>query len=150
MNNQITKQIELKVPISQVWQALTNHNQFSKWFGANITEPFVTGKVSKGNITHPGYEHVIMEVVVQKIKPESYFSFTWHPYSIDPKIDYSNEPPTLIEFKLEKTAAGTLLKVTESGFDKIPEQRRDEAFKMNEGGWEEQMKNIQNYLAGKL
>lgn len=88
-----------------------------------------------------------MEVVVQKMEPERLFSFHWHPYAVDPKVDYSKEPPTLVEFMLEKTAAGTLLKVTESGFDSIPMSRRDEAFRMNSHGWAEQLKNIENHVA---
>jgi hypothetical protein len=80
-------------------------------------------------------------------EPERLFSFTWHPYAIDPKIDYSNEPPTLVEFRLEKALSGTLLLLTESGFDNIPKDRRLEAFRMNDGGWTEQMKNIESHVA---
>jgi uncharacterized protein YndB with AHSA1/START domain len=86
---------------------------------------------------------------VQKIEPETLFSYTWHPYAIDTKIDYSKETPTLVEFRLEKTATGTLLRVTESGFDKIPSARRDEAFRKNEGGWEQQMKSIERHVTEK-
>jgi uncharacterized protein YndB with AHSA1/START domain len=112
--------------------------------------PFVVGKVAGGFITWPGYEHLRMEVVVQKIEPERFFSYTWHPYAVDPKADYSQETPTLVEFTLEKSVKGanwTLLKVTESGFDKIPSARRLEAFRMNENGWGQQLKNIENYVA---
>jgi len=111
--------------------------------------PFVPGQVSHGHITHPGYEHVKWEAAVQKMDPEKLFSFSWHPYSVDPKIDYSKETPTLVEFRLEKTATGTLLLLTESGFDKIPSARRAEAFRMNDGGWTEQMKNIESYVTPK-
>lgn len=105
------------------------------------------GQVSRGQITYPGYEHLKWEAVVQKIEPERLFSFTWHPYAIDPEQDYSGEPPTLVEFTLEKTASGTLLRVVESGFDRIPARRRDEAFRMNEGGWSIQMENIAKHVA---
>jgi uncharacterized protein YndB with AHSA1/START domain len=90
-----------------------------------------------------------MEVVVQKIEPEQYFSYTWHPYAIDPTVDYSQETPTLVEFRLEKSAKGTLLKVTESGFEKIPSARRQEAFRMNDNGWGQQLRNIESYVAEK-
>src|SRR5664280_855657 len=96
-------------------------------------------------ITHPGYEHVKWEAVVLKMEPERLFSFTWHPYSIDPKVDYSKEPPTLVEFRLDKTTSGTLLVLTESGFEKVPSDRRADAFRMNDGGWTEQMKNIEKH-----
>ena len=87
-----------------------------------------------------------MQVTVQKMEHERLFSYTWHPYAIDPKVDYSGEAPTLVEFKLEKIPSGTRLTVIESGFDKIPAERRDEAFRMDEGGWTAQMKNIQKYV----
>ena len=146
MNDRIEKQIELKAPISKVWRALTDHREFGEWFRVKLEGPFVPGQVSRGQITYPGYEHLKWEATVQKMEPEKLFSFTWHPYAVDPKTDYSNEPPTLVEFTLQKTANGTLLTVTESGFDKIPSGRRLEAFRMNDGGWAEQMKNIENHV----
>ena len=147
--DRIVKRIELQAPVSRVWRALTDHREFGEWFRVKLEGPFAPGQVSRGNITYPGYEHVKFEAVVQKMEPERLFSFTWHPYSVDPKIDYSKETPTLVEFRLEKTPTGTLLLLTESGFDKIPANRRLEAFRRNEGGWTEQMKNIENYVAKK-
>jgi uncharacterized protein YndB with AHSA1/START domain len=146
MENKIEKRMELKAPISRVWRALTDYGEFGKWFGAEFTGPFAEGQALKGRITHPGYEHVKFEIEVQKIEPEHYFSYTWHPYAIDPNVDYSNETPTLVEFFLEASGAGTLLRVTESGFEKIPENRRAEAFRKNEGGWGAQMENIRKYV----
>jgi len=149
MNDRIEKRIELKAPVSRVWRALTDYREFGEWFRVKLDGPFVEGQVSRGQVTYPGYEHLKWEAVVQKIEPERLFSFTWHPYGIDPKVDYSKETPTLVEFRLEETASGTLLSVTESGFDKIPEQRRFEAFRMNDGGWAQQMKNIESHVAQK-
>jgi len=147
MNERIEKRIELNAPVSRVWQALTDYRQFSQWFHVNLEEPFVAGKTARGQITHPGYEHVTFEAMVQKMEPEQFFSYTWHPYAVDPNTDYSAETPTLVEFKLEETAKGTLLTVTESGFDKIPANRRAEAFRKNEGGWAAQLQNIEKHLA---
>ena len=149
MTDRIEKRIELKAPVARVWRALTDHREFGEWFRVKIDGPFVPGEVSRGNVTYPGYEHLKWEAVVKAMEPERLFSFTWHPAAVDPKMDYSKEPQTLVEFRLEKTADGTRLTVTESGFDKIPGGRRPEAFRMNEGGWEEQMKNIERYLASK-
>ena len=146
MENQIEKRIELKAPVSRVWRALTDYREFGEWFRVNLEGPFVPGKIARGHITYPGYEHLEFEAVVQKMEPEKLFSLTWHPYAVDPQTDYSTETPTLVEFKLEKIATGTLLTVTESGFDKIPANRRAEAFRMNEGGWAAQMENIKKYL----
>jgi uncharacterized protein YndB with AHSA1/START domain len=149
MENQIEKRIVLKAPVLRVWRALTDYREFGEWFRVKLEGPFVPGQVSRGYITYPGYEHVKWEAVVQRMEPEQLFSFTWHPYSVDPKIDYSKEPSTLVEFRLEKTPDGTLLRLTESGFEKIPVDRRREAYRMNEGGWSEQVKNIENHVTSK-
>lgn len=145
--NRIEKQIELKAPVSRVWKALTDHTQFGEWFRVRLDGPFKAGEVSRGNITWPGYEHIKWEAVVKSIDPEHYFSYTWHPFAIDPKVDYSNETPTLVEFKLKPTANGTLLTVIESGFENVPAHRRAEAFRMNDNGWAQQIENIEEYVA---
>jgi uncharacterized protein YndB with AHSA1/START domain len=146
MTDRIEKTVELKAPVSRVWRALTDHEEFGKWFRVRLDGPFVLGEVSRGNIAYPGYEHLRWEAVVQKMEPERLFSFTWHPYAIDPNADYSREPPTLVEFTLERTATGTRLRVVESGFDKIPPERRDEAFRMNDRGWSIQTENIARHV----
>jgi uncharacterized protein YndB with AHSA1/START domain len=146
MNDRIEKTIELKSPVSRVWRALTDHREFGAWFRVKLDGPFVPGEVTRGQIIYPGYEHLRWEAVIQKMEPERLFSFTWHPYAIDPNQDYSKEPPTLVEFTLEPIPGGTLLRVIESGFDKIPSHRRSEAFRMNEGGWSAQMENIAQHV----
>jgi uncharacterized protein YndB with AHSA1/START domain len=146
MTNSIEKRIALRAPMSRVWRALTDHREFGEWFRVKLDGPFVPGEVSRGRITHPGYEHIKWEATIQEMEPERLFSFTWHPYAIDPNVDYSGEPTTLVEFRLEPNDGGTLLTVTESGFDAIPKERRLEAFRMNEGGWAIQMTNIQRHV----
>src|SRR5260370_32473257 len=141
-NDRIEKQIDLNAPVSRVGRGLTDYGEFGEWFRVKLEGPFVAGKEARGQITHPGYEHLQMTMVVQKIEPERYFSYTWHPYAIDPKVDYSKETPTLVEFRLEKSAKGTLLMVTESGFDKITSARRLEAFRMNDNGSGQQLETI--------
>ena len=146
MPNVIEKQIELNAPVSRVWRALTDYREFGEWFGVKLDGPFMPGEISTGRITYPGYEHLKWEAAVQKIERERLFSFTWHPYAVDPKVDYSKEPATLVEFRLEPKDKGTVLYLTESGFDALPKDRRFEAFRMNEDGWTEQMTNIENHL----
>ena len=148
MNDRIEKRIELKAPLARVWRAISDHREFGAWFKVDIEAPFVAGKPARGRITHPGYEHVVWNVVVQKIEPERLFSFTWHPFGIDPRVDYSRETPTLVEFRLTAIPGGTLLTVTETGFGQVPAARRAEAYRMNEGGWSQQMKNIERHVAG--
>ena len=143
----IEKQIELKAPVARVWRAITDHREFGEWFRVALEGPFVPGQKSRGHITWPGYEHLKWEAEVKALEPQTYFSFTWHPYAVDPKVDYSQETPTLVEFRLKKTETGTLLTVTESGFENVPAHRREEAFLRNDGGWAQQMKNVEAYVA---
>ena len=151
VDDRIEKRIELRAPVSRVWRALTDYREFGEWFRVKLDGPFVPGQISRGQMTYPGYEHVKWEAIVQKMEPERLFSFTWpHPKSFekeDSPLDYSEEPSTLVEFKLEKAANGTLLLLTESGFDKLPTDLRLEAFRRNEGGWMEQIDNIEAYVA---
>lgn len=146
--DRIERHILLKAPRSRVWHALADAESFGDWFGLALKgKRFVAGEYTQGNITYPGFEHLVFEAWVESMKPEHYFAFRWHPYAIDPKVDYSKEPTTLVEFTLEETRDGTLLRVVESGFDQIPVERRDEAYRMNSGGWSEQMENIEKYVA---
>ena len=147
MDHRIEKRLELKAPVSRVWRALTDYREFGEWFRVKLDGPFAPGQVSRGHMTYPGYEHLKWEAVVQNMDPERLFSYTWHPYAVDPAKDYSKETPTLVEFRLESSGAGTLLVVTESGFENIPAERREQAFRANDGGWAEQMRNIEAYVA---
>lgn len=146
--DRIERKISLKAPRSRVWRALSNAEEFGDWFGVNFKgKTFVAGKRVQGQITYPGYEHLIFEVLIERMEPEHLLSWHWHPAAIDPAVDYSAEPPTLVVFELKEVESGTLLSVVESGFDKLPLERRMEAFRMNSGGWDEQMKNIEKHVA---
>jgi uncharacterized protein YndB with AHSA1/START domain len=146
MNDRIEKRLELRAPVSRVWRALTDHREFGEWFRVALEGPFAPGQIARGNITYPGYEHIKWEATIQRMEPERLFSFTWRPYAIDPAVDYSSETPTLVEFILEPAGDGTLLLIVESGFDKLPDHRRLEAFRMNDRGWTEQLKNIERHV----
>jgi uncharacterized protein YndB with AHSA1/START domain len=146
MKDRIEKSIELKAPVTRVWQALTDYRQFGEWFRVELDGPFVVGEISHGHITYPGYEHIEWQAVITAMEPERLFAYTWHPYAVDPDVDYSGEPQTLVEFRLEPIAGGTRLSITESGFSALPEGRRPDALRMNEGGWEEQTRNIRTYV----
>jgi uncharacterized protein YndB with AHSA1/START domain len=144
--DRIEKQIVLQAPPARVWRALTDPTEFGAWFGVRLQGKFAPKARVKGKITHPGYEQVPFEIDIERMEPEKVFSYRWHPYAIDPKVDYSSEPTTLVEFRLEEVKEGTRLTVVESGFDKIPAGRRAEAFRMNDGGWTAQMKNIERHV----
>jgi len=146
MSNQIEKKIDLKAPVSRVWRALTDYQEFGAWFDCKLDQPFEPGKPTTGHMTIPGYEHVKFDAVIQKMEPETYFSYTWHPYAIDPDVDYSGETPTLVEFHLQPTSSGTHLTVVESGFENIPAHRREEAMRMDDHGWAAQLKSIETYV----
>jgi len=144
--DRIEKEILLRAPRSRVWRALTDSKEFGAWFQVVLTGPFRPGARVQGQITYPGYEHLVAEMVVEKMEPERLFSLRWHPNAVDPKADYSKEPMTLVEFTLEEAEGGTRLRLVESGFDGIPISRRAEALKANDGGWAIQMKAIESYL----
>jgi uncharacterized protein YndB with AHSA1/START domain len=131
-----------------VWRAISDHREFGEWFKVALDQPFEPGKPSTGHITHPGYEHIKWTADVVAVEPPRRLAFRWHPYAIDSKVDYSNEPTTLVEFTLSERDGGTDVEVVESGFDAIPAHRRDEAFRMNSGGWEQQMTNVCTYVEG--
>jgi uncharacterized protein YndB with AHSA1/START domain len=145
--DRIEKEIVLRAPRSRVWRALANAQEFGMWFGAKFEGAFKAGQRIQGQITSPGYEHVTIDVLVERMDPEHLFSYRWHPYAIDTKVDYSNEPTTLVEFRLEDVAGGTKLTVVESGFERIPLARRAEAFRMNDDGWAAQLENIERHVA---
>lgn len=145
--DRIEKKITLRAPLSRVWRALTDAREFGAWFQVELEGAFAPGARVKGRIQTPGYEHLTMEITVERMDPERLFSYRWHPYAIDPKLDYSSEPTTLVEFQLAPVGEGTLLTVVESGFDRIPVARRAEAYRMNEGGWAEQLQNIERHVA---
>jgi uncharacterized protein YndB with AHSA1/START domain len=144
--DRIEKQVVLRAPQSRVWRAVTDFKEFGTWFRVKLESAFAVGKTVAGMVTYPGYEHIKFSVEVERMEPETLFSFRWHPYPADPKQDYSEEPTTLIEFRLEAVPEGTRLKVVESGFDQIPASRRDEAFRMNSQGWATQMDNIKRHV----
>jgi uncharacterized protein YndB with AHSA1/START domain len=146
--DRIEKQILLRAPRGRVWRALTNAQEFGTWFRVKFDGAFVVGKRITGQVTHPGYEHVKFEALIERMDAERFFSYRWHPYAVDPKVDYSKEPMTLLEFTLDEVPEGTKLSIVESGFEGVPLARRDEAFRMNSNGWQGQLENIRRHVAG--
>jgi uncharacterized protein YndB with AHSA1/START domain len=145
--NRIEKLVSLDVQRSHVWRGLTDVSQFNAWFGSALTGEFTPGAEVSGTLTFRGFEHVTITVWIETMEPERFFSFRWHPYAIEPGVDYSAEPTTLVSFTLEDVAGGTRLTIVESGFDAIPESRRAKAFSMNSSGWSGQAENIRKFLA---
>lgn len=144
--DRIEKTIVLAAPIARVWRALTNEEEFGSWFGVKLADRFRPGAPAQGRITSPGYEHVAMRITVEEMEPLRTFSFRWHPAAIDPAVDYSTEPTTLVVFRLEEVREGTRLTVVESGFDAIPLERRALAFRLNDQGWAAQLLSIERHV----
>lgn len=145
--DRIEKKILLRAPVSRVWNALCDARQFGTWFGVDFSGgTFAPGARLRGKVLHPGYEHVTMDITIDRMEPERLLSWRWHPHAIDPKTDYSAEPMTHVVFELAGGQGGTLLTIVESGFDRIPVSRRAKAFRENEQGWEEQLRAIERYL----
>lgn len=146
--DRIERKVLLKASRARVWRALSNAEEFGNWFGVNFKgETFIAGKSVQGKITYPGYEHLLMEVLIERVEPERLLSWRWHPAAIDAAVDYSAEPTTLVVFELAEADGGVLLTVVESGLDKIPLARRATVLRLNTSGWEEQMHNIEKHVA---
>ena len=147
-SDRIQRKILLRTPRSQVWRVIAHAEAFGQWFGVALEgKRFVAGEWTQGQITYPGYEHLLWNVLVERVEPERVFSFRWHPYAVNPNIDYSQEPTTLVRFELQDYEDGTLLKVSESGFAHIPDVRQKEAYYMDSRGWEEQLSRLEQFLA---
>ena len=144
--DRITERVLLRVPRARVWQALADSGEFGLWFGVEGLGAFTPGATSRGKVTEKGYEHVTWEATIERMEPGRLLSFRWHPYAVDPGVDYSGEPTTRVVFTLEDAPKGTLLTVVETGFDGIPAARRAKAYEMHVQGWAWQMKSIKEYL----
>jgi uncharacterized protein YndB with AHSA1/START domain len=156
--DRIEKQIVLRAPLNRVWRAISDAKEFGTWFGVEFDEPFVAGRTMNGKIVPTKVDPEVaklqephtgnsFEWTVERIQPQTSISFRWHPFAVEKHVDYSKEPTTLVAFELEEVAGGTRLSITESGFSKIPLERRAKAFTANEGGWQHQTKLIEKYLA---
>ena len=144
--DRIEKVVHLDAPPSRVWRALTDVRQFNAWFGSALTGVFTPGAEVSGKLTFRNFEHVTMTLWIETMEPERRFSFRWHPYAIEPGVDYSAEPTTLVSFTLDEAGGGTRLTIVESGFDAIPVARRAIAFSTNSAGWDGQAKNLDRFL----
>ncbi|MBB3007254.1 SRPBCC family protein [Cupriavidus alkaliphilus] len=147
--DRIERSILIEAPVARVWHALTDADTFGSWFGVRFDgATFAPGERVVGSITHPGYEYLKFDVHVERMEPERLLSWRWHPAPLERGRDYSDEPATLVEFTLREVEGGTMLTVVESGFDRIPPERRQEAFRINSGGWDAQVNNIREHVAG--
>lgn len=144
--DRIEKTVELAAPVSRVWRALTDHEQFGQWFRVHLDNPFELGATTTGHITYPGYEHMKWVSVTEAMEPERLFAFSWPPSTIDPDTDYDDDAKVLVEFRLEPTGGGTRLTITETGFLQFPDAKRLEILRSNAEGWELQTRNIASHV----
>jgi uncharacterized protein YndB with AHSA1/START domain len=145
--DRIENMIFLRAPKDRVWRALADSAEFGAWFRLDLDGPFAAGRPISGRLTWPGYENLKYELQVERLDAETVFSFRWHPMAVDPRVDYSQEPTTLVEFHLHQAEGGTLLRLVESGFDRLPAARRAEAFRLNVEGWRKQLDNLTAHVA---
>jgi uncharacterized protein YndB with AHSA1/START domain len=159
MSDRIEKKVHLRAQLERVWQAIADSSQFGIWFGVVFDGPFVAGTRLVGRITptqvdpevaamQKPHEGKTFTFIVDRVEPMRTIAFRWHPYAVDPDVDYDSEPMTLVTFDLAEVADGVLLTISESGFDAIPLSRRAEAFTANDGGWAKQAELIKKYLVG--
>jgi uncharacterized protein YndB with AHSA1/START domain len=156
-SDRIEKKILLRAPRARVWRALSDSKEFGLWFGAELAGPFAPGRLVRGIIKpttvdddvaakQRPHEGKPWEITIERVEPERLLSFRWHPFAIDPEVDYSSEPTTLVVFELEEVPGGTMLTVSESGFEGIPLERRAKAFEANDHGWALQAGLIDKYV----
>ncbi len=146
--DRIEKVVELAAPVSRVWRALTDHEEFGTWFRVRLDGPFKVGETTTGNITLPGYESMQWVSVTEELEHESSFVFSWPPSTVDPETDYGADAKVRVEFRLEPTDHGTRLTITETGFQVFPEAKRLEVLRSNVEGWNAQAKNIAAHVEG--
>jgi uncharacterized protein YndB with AHSA1/START domain len=145
--DRIEKRVVVRASRSRVWHAISTAKQFSSWFRIHIDGEFAEGVTVRGRVAVPGLEHLKMEILIERLEPERYLAYRWHPYPSDPAEDYSAEPTTLVEFTLEDADGGTAVTIVESGFDRIPLARRAEAFRVHDQGWSEESENLMRHVS---
>lgn len=145
-SDRIEKKVLLHAPRSRIWRALTDAAELGQWFGARLSGTISPGARIRGPVTHKDYEHLTFDVTIERVEPERLISWRWHPNPMDPDMDYSDEPTTLVTFELTEVEGGILLTVVESGFDAIPLARRADAYRGNDEGWAAQMENIRKHV----
>ena len=148
--DRIERSVLLKAPRSRVWRAISDAEEFGSWFGVSYRgQTIAAGKTLRGPVSNPGYEHIYMEIIIERFEPEHLLSWRWHPAAIDPDVDYSAEPMTLVVFTLTDAEGGTRITVVESGLQGIPELRRAQVLRLNTEGWEQQMVKLKAYVDNK-
>ena len=145
-SDRIQRVIFLRAPVARVWQALATAREFGIWFGVDLDGEFTPGARLRGRVTHPGYQHLTWDVTIERVEAPRTLAWRWHPHAIDARADYSSEATTLVEFELEGVEGGTQLRMNESGFDRLPPERRDVTYRGNADGWAAQLQAIQTYV----
>ena len=156
--DRIQKQVVLRAPMDRVWRAISDSQEFGRWFGVGIDGPFVAGTSVTATITPTTVDEEVAQMQrphtgakatwqIVAVEPPRRFAYRWHPFAVEPDVDYDQEPTTLVEFTLSESADGVVLTIVESGFDAIPEARRWAAFEANSGGWTKQAELVRKYLA---
>jgi len=147
MENQILRTIDLDAPVETVWKALTDHEEFGSWFRLKLDGPFRVGEVTFGEVTYPGHEGLPFWARVKIMDEPRRFSFVWPmDENVQPDDPHLDGKATLVEFILEPSGNGSKLTVRESGFEKLPEEKRLQVFRDNQGGWDAQTKNIKEFV----
>lgn len=158
--DRIEKKVLLRAPRERVWRAISDAAEFGAWFGVALDGPFVPGSRLTGKIvptpvdaevarSQEPYAGSAFAIVVDRIEPMRLVSFRWHPFAVDPGVDCSSEPMTLVTFEIDDAPGGTMLTITESGFEAIPLARRAKAFEMNDQGWTAQARLVEKYVASR-
>ncbi len=147
MPDKIETEITVAAPIGAVWRAVADYREFGTWFRAALDGPFTVGVVTTGKILEPGYEGTPFWVVTREKDAPFRFVFDW-PALPETGPEAADQPgaTTRVTIVLEKVAAGTRIRLTESGFDLLPEELAVAKFRDNEGGWAIQMGRVKAHV----
>lgn len=142
----LEKRVLLRAPRSRVWSALTDVKKFCEWFGLEPADGAFVPGARLHMVASKELDGGDFDIFVEQVQPEHLFSWRWHPGSQDPTLDYSVEPTTLVVFTLADAPGGTMLTITESGFDQISLARRARVFGENQQGWDFQVERLERYV----
>ena len=145
MTDSITKTTHVRAPLDRVWRAISDHREFGEWFRVALDQPFEAGTESTGKMTYPGYEGYPWRAQVVAVEEPHRLAYEWVPGSDGGDDEFNAGLRTTVEFQLQEEGDGTRVTITETGFDKVPEARRESALRDNTGGWDEQADTLREY-----
>jgi uncharacterized protein YndB with AHSA1/START domain len=138
----ITRTIRAEAPVDRVWQALTQEEHITRWFGqrASLPDLRVGGE---GSFGFSGYGD--FAVRIDEYDEPVAFAFTWGE-PVDRPDPLRTGASTQVRFTLEPDGAGTRLTVVETGFGSLTGRDPRRALEDNREGWTSELDELVAYL----